>query len=131
MRLLLDTHILLWWLADDVKLDRDCRSIVANPSNQVAISAATVWEIAIKSSLKKIEIDLERLESGIAESGFETLPITASHAIRAGQLPAIHRDPFDRMLVAQSAAEALRLVTHDAIFKRYRLDAEGLPPIFV
>jgi PIN domain nuclease of toxin-antitoxin system len=131
VRLLLDTHVLLWWLADDSKLGKEARGMIADPGNQVAVSAATVWEIAIKVSLKKIEIDLEHLENGIAESGFDALPIVASHAIKAGQLPAIHRDPFDRMLIAQAVTEELRLVTHDGIFKRYRLEAEGLPPIFV
>jgi PIN domain nuclease of toxin-antitoxin system len=131
VRLLLDTHVLVWWVADDRRLSKDARSLIANPKHQVIVSAAAVWEIAIKWGLGRIEMELDELEEAILKSGFEPLPIGVPHAVRVGRLPDIHRDPFDRMLVAQASVEELRLVTHDRIFERYGLTAEGLPPIFV
>lgn len=131
MRLLLDTHVLLWWLADDRKLSKEARTMISDANHQVLVSAATVWEIAIKAGLGRIEIELDDLEDAIPKSGFEPLPISVQHAVRVGRLPGIHRDPFDRMLVAQAGVEELRLVTHDRVFERYSLAAEGLPPIFV
>jgi PIN domain nuclease of toxin-antitoxin system len=131
VRLLLDTHVLLWWLADDRKLSKDSRAMIANADNQVLVSAASVWEVAIKTSLRRVEIELDDLEDAILKSGLEPLPIAVQHAVRVGRLPDVHRDPFDRMLVAQAGVEELRLVTHDRVFERYGLSAEGLPPIFV
>jgi PIN domain nuclease of toxin-antitoxin system len=131
VRLLLDTHVLLWWLADDRKLSKDARTMIADANHQVLVSAASVWEVAIKTALKRIEIELDDLEDAILKSGFEPLPIAVRHAVRVGRLPDVHRDPFDRMLVAQAGVEELRLVTHDRLFERYGLSAEGLPPIFV
>jgi PIN domain nuclease of toxin-antitoxin system len=131
VRLLLDTHVLLWWLADDRRLSTDARATIGDANNQVFVSAASVWEIAIKEAVKRIDIDLDDLQNAILKSGFEPLPIALEHAIRAGRLPHFHRDPFDRMLVAQASVEELRLLTHDRIFQRYGLSAEGLPPIFV
>jgi len=131
VRLLLDTHVLLWWFADDRKLSKDARTMIANADHQVLVSAASVWEVAIKAALKRIEIELDDLEDAIRKSGFEPLSIAVQHAVRVGRLPDIHRDPFDRMLVAQASVEELRLVTHDRVFERYGLSAEGLPPIFV
>jgi PIN domain nuclease of toxin-antitoxin system len=122
---------LVWWVADDRRLSKDARNLIANPNHHVLISAAAVWEIAIKAGLGRIEVDLDDLEQAILSSGFEPLPIALPHAVRVGRLPAVHRDPFDRMLVAQASVEELRLVTHDRIFERYGLGAEGLPPIFV
>lgn len=131
MRLLLDTHVLLWWLADDRKLSKDARTIIADAHHQVFVSAASVWEVAIKAALRRIDIELDDLEEAILKSGFEPFPIAVQHAVRVGRLPGIHRDPFDRMLVAQASIEELRLVTHDRVFEHYGLAAEGLPPIFV
>jgi PIN domain nuclease of toxin-antitoxin system len=131
VRLLLDTHVLLWWLADDRKLSKSARAVIAKGSNQVVVSVVSLWEIAIKASLRRIEIELDNLEEAIVKSGFEPLSIGVRHALRVGRLPEIHRDPFDRMLVAQASVEELRLVTHDSVFERYGLGAEGLPPIFV
>jgi PIN domain nuclease of toxin-antitoxin system len=127
----LDTHILLWWWSDDRKLSKSARTIIANPSNQVLVSAVSAWEVAIKAALGRIEIELDDFDDAIVKSGFESLPIAVRHAVRVGRLPAIHRDPFDRMLVAQASVEELRLVTHDSVFERYNLAAEGLPPVFV
>ena len=131
MRLLLDTHVLLWWLSDDRKLRRGSREIITNPNNEVLVSAASVWEIAIKVALGRIEVELDDLEDAIINSGFRPMPIGFRHAVRVGRLPAIHRDPFDRMLVAQASIEELRVVSHDRVFERYGLSSEGLPPIIV
>jgi PIN domain nuclease of toxin-antitoxin system len=131
VRLLLDTHVLLWWLADDRKLTKNARSIIANTDNDVLVSAASLWEISIKATLGRLEIELDDLEPAIARSGFRSVPISFRHALTAGRLPAIHRDPFDRMLVAQASVEELRLLSHDRVFLRYNLSDQGLPPIIV
>ncbi|MGE5307077.1 MAG: type II toxin-antitoxin system VapC family toxin [Alphaproteobacteria bacterium] len=129
MRLLLDTHVLLWWLADDRRLAKPARDIIANPDNDVHVSAVSVWEAAIKAALGRLEIELDDLADTIVRNGFRPLPVGFYHAVTAGRLPSVHRDPFDRMLVAQASVEELRLVSHDRVFERYGLGAEGLPPI--
>lgn len=131
MRLLLDTRVLLWWLADDFKLTRVSRAIIANPDNEVLVSSVSLWEIAIKAALGRVEVELDDLEAAIARNGFRPLPIGFRHAVTAGRLPAVHRDPFDRMLIAQASVEELRVVSHDRVFERYNLSREGLPPIIV
>jgi PIN domain nuclease of toxin-antitoxin system len=131
VRLLLDTHVLLWWLSDDRKLAKNARAIIANPDNDVFISSALLWEISIKAALGRLEVELDDLEPAIGRNGFQSLPINFRHALTAGRLPPIHRDPFDRMLVAQANIEELRVLSHDKIFERYGLSAEGLPPIIV
>lgn len=131
MRLLLDTHVLLWWFADDRQLSRQARALIADGNNQLLVSAASVWEIDIKAALGRIDVELDDLEDAIVNGGFDPLAIAVPHAVRVGRLPNVHRDPFDRMLVAQASIEELRLVTHDRVFERYGLSAEGLPPIFV
>jgi PIN domain nuclease of toxin-antitoxin system len=131
MRLLLDTHVLLWWLSDDRKLAKDARNIIANPSNDVLVSSASIWEITIKAALGRIEIEPDDLEGEIVRNGFRPLSIGFRHAVTAGRLPTVHRDPFDRMIVAQASVEELRVVSHDRVFERYGLGAEGLPPIIV
>ena len=131
MRLLLDTHILIWWLADDRKLTKNARAIIANPDNDVLVSAVSLWEISIKVALGRLEVELDDLEQNVVANGFRSLPINYRHALTAGRLPAIHRDPFDRMLIAQASVEELRVVSHDRVFERYGLSAEGLPPVIV
>ena len=131
MRLLLDTHVLLWWLSDDRKLAKNARDIIADSNNDVLVSSASLWEVAIKASLGRLEIELDDLENAIVRNGFRPLPIGFRHAVTVGRLPAIHRDPFDRMLVAQARVEELRLVSHDRVFERYGLSGEGLLPIIV
>ena len=131
MRLLLDTHVLLWWLSDDRKLAKNARDIIANPDNDVLVSSASAWEVSIKAALGRLEIELDNLENAIVRNGFRPLPIGIQHALTAGRLPNVHRDPFDRMLVAQASVEELRVVSHDRVFERYSLAAEGLPPIIV
>ena len=131
MRLLLDTHVLLWWLADDRKLAKPAREIIGNPNNEGHVSSASVWEAEIKAALGRLEIELDALEDAIVRNGFRQLPIGFRHALTAGRLPPVHRDPFDRMLVAQASVEELRVVSHDRVFERYGLSSEGLPPIIV
>lgn len=131
MRLLLDTHVLLWWLVDDRKLSRPARQAIADPTNAILVSAASVWEIAIKKVLGRIEVDTGQLEGAVVASGFEPLYISFTHAAAVAALPPVHRDPFDRMLAAQSITEKLRIMTHDEVFKQYDLAAEGLEPVLV
>ena len=118
MNLLLDTHVLLWWLGDDPSLSPEARAAVASPGNLVYASAATAWEISIKRALGKLEAP-DDLDAALAHCGFQALPITVSHATAAGQLPPHHSDPFDRMLVAQANLEHLTLVTRDPQIPRY------------
>ena len=117
MRLLLDTHILLWWLARNARLSNAAR-IAIEESDEAFVSAATAWEIAIKISQRKLEFrgDLER---HLTSNRFLSLPVSVAHAIAAGSLPLHHRDPFDRMLVAQASLESLTLLTADARLKAY------------
>ncbi|OGT91545.1 MAG: hypothetical protein A2286_04780 [Gammaproteobacteria bacterium RIFOXYA12_FULL_61_12] len=121
MRLLLDTHALLWWLADDSRLKPEAREQIAHPSNLVHVSAATVWEVGIKQQLGKLKAP-EHLVDIIQEEGFETLAITAAHAHEAARLPMHHRDPFGRMLIAQARMEGLELMTHDEVIQAYEAD---------
>src|SRR5262245_46037287 len=108
MRTLLDTHALLWWLSDDSALTKAARTVIAETKNTIFVSAASAWEIATKVRLGKLPTatDLVTDFAGqLDREGFETLAISADHAIRAGLLPGVHRDPFDRMLIAQAQAE--------------------------
>ncbi len=117
-RLLLDTHALLWWLSDDADLGEKAKEAIADPQNQVYVSAASTWEISIKRALGKLEAP-DDMSSIIEEEGFIPLDISLYHGDQAGQLPDLHRDPFDRMLVAQAHAEGLIIVTHDAAITQY------------
>ena len=118
MRLLLDTHIFLWWTKDDRRLSKIARSKILQAS-EVYISSASIWEAAIKIQLKKLDCDIDQLIGAIAESGFLELPITAHHAAAVLQLPEIHRDPFDRILIAQAISEPLAFLTADPALKNY------------
>ncbi|HEY9899935.1 MAG TPA: type II toxin-antitoxin system VapC family toxin [Pantanalinema sp.] len=120
MKLLLDTHTLLWWLADDPTLSRAAREAISKGENQVFLSAASVWEIAIKQAIGKLDIPGE-LIGALEEGGFEPLPIAWAHALRAGSLPRHHDDPFDRMLIAQAQAEEMVLVSRDERFRHYEV----------
>ena len=117
MKLLLDTHVFLWWRANDARLSEKARAAIAG-ADIVFVSAATAWEAAIKSSLGRIHYP-DTIEAGVEASGFEKLPITLAHAERAAALPRLHADPFDRMLVAQAEIEGLSIVTSDRILQRY------------
>jgi PIN domain nuclease of toxin-antitoxin system len=117
LRLLLDTHALLWWLADE-ELITSARAGIADPANSVAVSAASAWEISIKKALGKL-VAPDDLEQQILTSGFDALPIGIAHALAAGQLPRHHEDPFDRMLIAQAKVEQMTIVTRDMRFGDY------------
>ncbi len=119
MNLLLDTHVVLWWLTDDPTLSDDIKTKLDHEPD-VRISAATIWEITVKQAIGQL-VEPADLPERIRDSGFVELPITFEHAIAAGRLPLIHRDPFDRMLVAQARCEDLTLVTRDAHFQKYEV----------
>ena len=118
MRLLLDTHVMLWWLNRDHRLTRPVRSSIEQQADQVLVSAASAWEIAIKRAMGKLEPP-SRWHQEIAEYGFEPLAITFDHAREAGELPRHHTDPFDRMLVAQAMVEGATLISRDSSLGGY------------
>ena len=122
MRVLLDTHTLLWWLDGDRRLSRRARTVIADDDNSVLVSAASAWEISTKVRLGKlpgaIEVGAE-LSAILRQQNFEPLPITIVHALRAGNLPGPHRDPFDRMLIAQAQDEDVALVSNERLFDAY------------
>ena len=117
MSLLLDTHIVLWWLTDEATLSNEIKTMLDREPD-VYVSAATVWEVAIKQTIGKLSSPAD-LPERIRDSGFRELPIEAKHALIAGRLPLHHRDPFDRMLVAQAQVEDFTLVTRDAEIQKY------------
>jgi PIN domain nuclease of toxin-antitoxin system len=118
MNLLLDTHILLWWLADPMRLSAASRRAIRDTANKVYVSAAVAWEIAIKRILGKLESP-DNLDEVMAQNGFQPLSITIAHAMAVRSLPMHHRDPFDRMLIAQALQEGLQLVSRDSQFSAY------------
>ncbi len=124
MNLLLDTHVLLWWLADDASLSEHARNAIIENSNIVFVSAATIWEIVIKKGLGKLTIPGD-LQGALSENYFQSLPVTARHAFAVGKLPRIHQDPFDRMLIAQTKEEKLTLITRDQEIQKYRIPFIG------
>jgi PIN domain nuclease of toxin-antitoxin system len=117
VRLLLDTHALLWWLADEA-LTAQARDAIADPANLVVVSAASAWEISIKKALGKLAAP-DDLEQQLQAGGLVPLPISIAHGVAAGQLPRHHEDPFDRMLIAQAFAEGLTIMTRDKRFDDY------------
>ena len=118
MNLLLDTHVLLWWLADSPRLGRKARERVSDPHVRAYVSAVTAWEIAHKQSVGKLSADWDVREQ-VEEEGFFELPIRFDHVAEAAELPRLHADPFDRILIAQARAEGLWLITADAAVQRY------------
>jgi PIN domain nuclease of toxin-antitoxin system len=124
VNLLLDTHAALWFLADDPALDASTRELIEDGRNLVAVSAASVWEVAIKRGLGKLKAPAG-FAATVTRVGFNALAITHDHAERAGRLPAHHRDPFDRMLVAQAQTERLTVVSRDAVFNLYDVDVRA------
>lgn len=124
MRALLDTHVLLWWLFDDPALSKRARDIIADPDNDVLVSSVAGWEISTKHRLGKLpeaEEAVRDLPALLRRARLEVLPITLEHALAAGALPGPHRDPFDRMLIAQSRLEKLPLLSSDRVFKQYKV----------
>lgn len=118
MRLLIDTHVFLWAMAGDSKLSKQAQATMLG-AEVVFVSAASIWEVAIKSGLGKLDADVTELVAGMTDAGFRELPVTAAHAAAVRDLPDIHRDPFDRLLVAQAVTEPLRLLTDDDIVAKY------------
>ncbi len=125
MKLLLDTHAFLWWVTDDKALSGAARTAIADESNIIFVSAATAWEIATKLRLGKLDQAAgacDRFTELIAADGFSLMPIEACHALKAGSYRVSHRDPFDRMLAAQSSLEGIKLLTRDPAFKQFGTD---------
>lgn len=118
MKLLLDTHIALWLMRDAIEFSPAARRMV-HAADEVFVSSASLWEVAIKADLGKLPIDVGRFETQLLDAGIRPLPVTWAHAVSLRGLPFHHRDPFDRILVAQAISEPLRLLTHDAALAAY------------
>ena len=122
MRLLLDTHAFLWWITDDPRLSEKAREIMSDGKNQLFLSAASGWEIAIKAKLGKLKVS-DNLEHFIPEqvalNAIENLPIVLSHVLHVYTLPDYHRDPFDRLLISQAQLEGLSILTVDSLISQY------------
>ena len=118
MRLLLDTHLLVWWFVDR-RISQRATELIRDPANQLYASAASVWEVAIKAALGKIEVKPDALLAGLRDGGFQELAVSSRHAAQAGLLPMHHRDPFDRLLVSQSLCESMSLLTDDRVLAVY------------
>lgn len=121
MRLLVDTHVLLWAVAEPDKLPSAHRERLESPDNEILFSAASIWELAIKVQIGRLPLAVspEEIAGAAARIGFDELPVTAAHAAAIRQLPLYHRDPFDRLLIAQTIHEPARFLTADAMLKRY------------
>lgn len=121
MNLLLDTQVLLWAASASRRLPDDARALIENPENELVFSAASLWEVAIKNGLgrKAFSADPRLLRRGLLENGYVELPVTGAHAVAVDLLPPVHKDPFDRILVAQAQIEGLTLLTADEVVTRY------------
>jgi PIN domain nuclease of toxin-antitoxin system len=121
MKLLLDTHLLLWAASDPERLSAEARGLIENPENEVLFSAASLWEVAIKSSLGRedFRVNARLLRRSLLDNGYGELRVGSEHAVAIDGLPPIHRDPFDRILVAQGMVEGITLLTGDAVVARY------------
>jgi PIN domain nuclease of toxin-antitoxin system len=122
VRLLLDTHVLLWWLLDEPAISKAARAVIEDNDNDTFVSAASPWEVAIKYRLGRLPTAtrlMADLTGRILSEGFVELPVTLRHGERAGSLPLFHKDPFDRMLIAQAMAESLTLISNERLFDRY------------
>lgn len=118
MNLLLDTHIFLWWMANDKQLSAPTKKLISDVDNLIFVSSVTAWEIAIKKQLGKLQAP-EDIAYAVSQCGFYELPIEIAHATAVGDLVAHHKDPFDRLLIAQARCERLTILTHDNLFKQY------------
>ncbi|MFZ1108777.1 MAG: type II toxin-antitoxin system VapC family toxin [Rhodomicrobium sp.] len=121
MKVLLDTHLLLWAAGQPEKLPPETRNLLEDPETDVVFSVASLWEIAIKRGLGRedFQVDARLLRRGLLENGYQELPIKGEHAVAIGGLPSIHKDPFDRILVAQAMVEGVMLLTADPLVARY------------
>lgn len=120
---LLDTHVVLWWFIDDPSISKRARDVIANPDTTVYVSSASAWEISVKYALGRLsgaQNIVKNFHSLVRKARFEELPVTIEHGLAAGLLKPFHRDPFDRMLIAQAKHEKLGIVTSDTVFKKYR-----------
>ena len=119
MRLLLDTHALLWSLNDDQSLGATARALIADPSNDVLVSMVSLWEIVVKIRVGKLEADIEEIDAAIDAQGFDRLDLSLPHLAELAGLPTHHRDPFDHLLISQARAERLTLISQDSHFPAY------------
>jgi PIN domain nuclease of toxin-antitoxin system len=122
---LLDTHVLLWWLADDARLSAPMRAAIADPANEVLVSVVSLWEMAVKSRIGKLVADMDEILSAVASGGFTRLEITDAHLRVLMGLPAHHRDPFDHLLIAQTMAEGAVFCSVDEVAGRYGVELLG------
>ena len=121
MKLLLDTHLLLWAAGDPERLSRRARLMINNPENELLFSAASLWEVAIKHGLNRpdFKADARLLRRGLLDNGYNELPVVSDHVVATESLPPIHKDPFDRVLVAQATVEGITLLTTDTVVAQY------------
>jgi PIN domain nuclease of toxin-antitoxin system len=121
MKLLLDTHLLLWAAGEPRRLSKQARTLIDNRDNELLFSAASLWELAIKRGLgrKDFRVDARLLRRGLLDNGYGELPIISDHVVAAESLPPIHKDPFDRILVAQASVEGVTLLTMDSLVSQY------------
>lgn len=121
MKLLLDTHVLLWAAGEPNRLSHEIRELLGDPENELLFSAASMWEITIKSGLSRedFQVNARLLRRGLLDNDYEELPIRSEHALAIDTLPPIHRDPFDRILIAQATIEGIELLTADQVVARY------------
>jgi PIN domain nuclease of toxin-antitoxin system len=121
MKLLLDTHLLLWAAGEPDRLSAKARSLIDNPDNELLFSAASLWEVAIKRGLGRddFRVDARLLRRGLLDNGYSELPIVSDHVVAIESLPPIHKDPFDRVLVAQATVEGITLLTIDPLVTQY------------
>ncbi|HYH37070.1 MAG TPA: type II toxin-antitoxin system VapC family toxin [Azospirillum sp.] len=122
MRLLLDTHTYLWWESDSPRLAGAARDAIADPQNEICVSIVSLWEVAIKVRLGKLDADLAQLMEGLGENGFKLLAVQPRHVLETVRLPLHHKDPFDRLLIATARVEGLTLVSDDARLPLYLAD---------
>ena len=125
MRLLLDTHTVLWWFADDLRLSTKARAEIAAQTNQLVVSAVVAYEIVYKQNIGRLSPLPEPLQNRLRREGIQNLPISFEHAIAAAELPGPHRDPWDRIMIAQAMTESLTVITVDAVFDDY-----GVPTLW-
>jgi PIN domain nuclease of toxin-antitoxin system len=118
MRLLLDTHVYLWCVKNDRRLSQAARTLILDAA-EVYVSSVSIWEASIKAKLGKLDVNINNLAEAISDSGFLELPLTINHVTEIDQLPDLHRDPFDRILIAQAISEPLKFLTADVALKKY------------
>ncbi len=124
MRLLLDTHALLWWLGDDSKLGMRARGLILDAENEILVSVVSLWEIAVKSRIGKLNVTVEDVLAVLPDQGFERIEITDAHLVALQRLPTHHRDPFDHLLIAQAIAEGASLLSEDEHASQYAVSVE-------